>query len=245
MVHKKPRPRHPYWLLSAATPHPMLSHMTDFPPTERTKLRRRPTRGHYDSETVFRILDEAFVCHVGFSVESQPYVIPTTFGRVGRTLYIHGSAMSRMLRALADGVQVCVTVTLVDGLVFARSAFHNSMNYRSVVILGRALPVESSEEKLEALQAFTEHVMPGRWKEIRPPTEQELKGTSVLRLPLEEVSAKVRTGPPIDDEEDYAMRVWAGVLPLALTCGTPQTADRVPVGVHPPAYVTEYSRTKI
>ncbi|HTR45768.1 MAG TPA: pyridoxamine 5'-phosphate oxidase family protein [Verrucomicrobiae bacterium] len=219
--------------------------MTDFTPTQRTKLNRRPARGHYDSETVFRILDEAFICHVGFAAEGQPYVIPTAFGRVDRTLYLHGSAVSRMLRTLAQGVQVCVTVTLVDGLVFARSAFHNSINYRSVVILGRALLVESSEEKWQALETFSEHVMPGRWKDIRPPNEQELKGTSVLRLPLEEVSAKVRSGPPIDDEQDYALPIWAGVLPLALTSSAPVTDERVTPGTLIPAYVRDYSRRKI
>ena len=222
----------------------MLSAMVDFQPTERTKLRRRPARGHYDSETVFRILDEAFVCHVGFVVDGQPYVIPTAYGRVGSMLYIHGSAAGRMLGALARGVQVCVTVTLVDGLVLARSAFHNSVNYRSVVILGRAVPVEAPEEKSRALEAFTEHIMPGRWKDVRPPSEQELKATSVLRLPLEEVSAKVRTEPPIDEEEDYALPIWAGVLPLALTPGAPVTDARVPPGAEPPTYVREYSRTK-
>ena len=195
--------------------------MSKFTPTERTKVRRLPDRGKYDAESVYGILDEAFICHVGFVVDGQPYVIPTGFARVNDTLYIHGSAASRMLRTLADGVQVCVTVTLVDGIVMARSGFHSSMNYRSVVILGRAMPVEGRDEKLAALAAFSEQVMPGRWKDLRDTTDAELKGTLVLSLPLKEVSAKVRTGPPKDDEEDYALPLWAGVVPLKLTAGTP------------------------
>ena len=178
--------------------------MNEFTPTERTKVRRLPDRGKYDSESVYGILDEAFICHVGFVVESQPYVIPTGFARVNDTLYIHGSAASRMLRTLADGVQICVTVTLIDGIVMARSGFHSSMNYRSVVILGRATQVEGRDEKLAAMAAFSEQVMPGRWKDLRETTDAELKGTLVLSLPLKEVSAKVRSGPPKDDEVDYA-----------------------------------------
>ena len=218
--------------------------MTEFQPTERTQFRRRPARGSYDTEAIFRILDEAFVCHVGFTVDGQPYVIPTTYARVGDAIYIHGSAASRMLRTLAEGMHVCVTVTLVDGLVFARSAFHNSINYRSIVILGRATLVESPEEKLRALEALTEHVMPGRWKDVRPPSEQELKGASVLRLALQEVSAKVRTGPPIDEEQDYNLPIWAGVLPLALIAGAPLPDSHVPPGTAPPPYVRGYSRSK-
>jgi nitroimidazol reductase NimA-like FMN-containing flavoprotein (pyridoxamine 5'-phosphate oxidase superfamily) len=218
--------------------------MTEFQPTERTRLKRRPARGSYDSETIFRILDEGFVCHVGFAVDGQPYVLPTTYARMDDAIYIHGSVASRMLRTLAEGVQVCVTVTLVDGLVFARSAFHNSVNYRSVVILGRAALVEPLEEKLRALEALTEHVIPGRWKDVRPPSEQELNAAAVLRLPLKEVSAKLRTGPPIDEEQDYALPIWAGVLPLALTASAPIADPRVAPGTEPPVYVREYSRSK-
>ena len=188
--------------------------MSDFTPTERTQVKRLPKRGKYDRETVFSILDAGFVCHVGFSVDGQPYVLPTNYGRSGDTIYLHGSAASRMLRTLSGGVPVSVAVTLVDGLVLARSAFHHSVNYRSVVILGTARLVEDPAEKMEALRVFTEHVMKGRWDDVRRPTEQELKATTVLALPLEEVSAKVRTGGPIDDEPDYALPVWAGVLPL-------------------------------
>jgi nitroimidazol reductase NimA-like FMN-containing flavoprotein (pyridoxamine 5'-phosphate oxidase superfamily) len=218
------------------------SFMSPFTPTERTKVRRLPDRGRYDAETVHKILDEAFVCHVGFVVDGQPFVIPTNFGRVEDTLYLHGSSASRMLRTLADGVQVCVTVTLIDGLVLARSAFHHSVNYRSVVILGRATPVEDPDEKNRALAAFTEHIMRGRWDAIRQPTEQELKATSVLALPLEEVSAKVRTGPPKDDEADYSLPIWAGVLPLPIVPGKPIPDPRLIPGIATPANVLNYSR---
>ena len=192
--------------------------MNEFKPTERTKVRSLPDRGKYDSESVYGILDEAFICHVGFVVDGQPYVIPTGFARVNDTLYIHGSAASRMLRTLADGVQVCVTVTLVDGIVMARSGFHSSMKYLGSDP-GPRDAVEGRDGKLAALAAFSEQVMPGRWKNLRETTDAELKGTLVLRLPLEEVSAKVRTGPPKDDEADYALPLWAGVVPLKLTAG--------------------------
>jgi hypothetical protein len=216
--------------------------MNEFTPTERTKVRRLPDRGKYDSESVYGILDEAFICHVGFVVESQPYVIPTGFARVNDTLYIHGSAASRMLRTLADGVQICVTVTLIDGIVMARSGFHSSMNYRSVVILGRATQVEGRDEKLAAMAAFSEQVMPGRWKDLRETTDAELKGTLVLSLPLKEVSAKVRSGPPKDDEVDYALPLWAGIVPLQLTAGNPINDPRLPTGIDPPGYARNYKR---
>jgi hypothetical protein len=216
--------------------------MSEFTPTERTQVKRLPKRGKYDAETVYKILDEAFVCHVGFVVNGQPFVIPTNFGRVGDTVYLHGSAASRMLRTLSEGIPVCVTVTLVDGLVLARSAFHHSVNYRSVVILGTAKLVEDPAEKMEALRLFTEHIMKGRWDEIRWPTEQELKGTTVLALPLEEVSAKVRFGGPVDDEEDYSLPVWAGVLPLQTVTNAPIADSRLKEGTAVPNYITEYSR---
>jgi uncharacterized protein len=216
--------------------------MESFAPTERTTLKRLPQRGSYDRESVYKILDEGFFCHVGFAVDGQPFVIPTAYGRVGDKLYIHGSAASRTLRAAGGGMPVCVTVTLVDGLVLARSAFHHSINYRSVVILGAATMVEAAEEKMTALRAFTEHVIPGRWGDVREPNEQELKGTSVLALPLVEVSAKVRTGPPKDDEEDMTIPVWAGELPLRITAGAPVDDPQLSAGVRPPAYVTRYSR---
>lgn len=201
--------------------------MTSFPKTDRTTLKRLPKRGVYERELVYSILDEAFICHVGFSVDGQPFVIPTGFGRVDDRLYIHGSQISRMLRTLAAGLDICVTVTLLDGLVLARSAFHHSMNYRSVVVFGRASLVDDRDAKLAALRAFSEHVIPGRWDEARLPTDQELKATAVLSLPLEEASAKVRTGPPIDDEEDYGLPIWAGVLPLRLVAGVPVPDPRL------------------
>jgi len=216
--------------------------MSQFQPTERTQVKRLPKRGRYDSETVHQILDTGFVCHVGFSVDGQPYVIPTNYGRNGDTLYLHGSAASRMLKTLGGGVPVCVTVTHVDGLVLARSAFHHSVNYRSVVVLGTARIVDDSAEKREALRLFTEHVLKGRWDDVRQPTEQELKATTVLALPLEEVSAKIRTGGPVDDEPDYALPVWAGVLPLEMVVRDPEP-DALRKNDPPlPGYLKNYSR---
>lgn len=217
----------------------------DFPQTQRTTLKRLPKRGVYNRELVYRILDEGFICHVSFAVDDQPFVIPTGYARIADQLYIHGSQVSRMLRTLAQGIDVCIAVTLVDGLVLARSAFHHSVNYRSVVVFGRASMVEEHEAKLAALFAFSEHVIPGRWNDVRKPTEQELKATTVLSLPLLEVSAKVRTGPPIDDEADYALDVWAGVLPLRMTAGEPINDPRLSEDIEPPAYTLKYRREKI
>ena len=216
--------------------------MSSFPPTERTTLKRLPKRSEYDHAAVFEILDEAFICHVGFIVDGKPVVIPTSYCRVGDDVYIHGSAASRMLRSLEQGIDVCVTVTLIDGLVLARSAFHHSINYRSVIIFGKANVVDDADEKIRALHAFTEHVVPGRWDEVRLPTEAELRSTLVLKVPLVEVSAKVRTGPPIDDDEDYNLAVWAGVVPLKLIADAPVIDDRVLAGIEAPEYVTHYSR---
>lgn len=210
--------------------------------TERTRVVRLPKRGAYDRETINAILDEAFICHVGFVVDGQPYVVPTAYGRIGDDLYIHGSSASRMLRELSKEVDVCVTVTLVDGLVLARSAFHHSINYRSVVILGKATLVEDAEEKDRSLEAITEHIVHGRWPDIRWPNELELKATSVLKLPISEASAKVRTGPPIDDEEDYEMNVWAGVLPLSIAYGEPIADPRLADGVAIPGHVRNQTR---
>ena len=207
--------------------------METYTPTSRTQVKRLPKRAVYDHAQVCAILDEGFICHVGFVVEGQPYVIPTGYARSGGQIYIHGSAASRMLRELGQGAQLCVEVTLVDGLVLARSAFHHSMNYRSVVVLGQARLVTDVEEKTAALACFTNHIVPGRWDEVRQPTEAELKGTTVLALALDEVSAKVRTGPPIDDEEDYALPVWAGVVPLRIKAGEPTPDPRLPEGVPP------------
>lgn len=215
---------------------------TRLPETAKTRLKRLPKRGHFERETINSILDEAIVCHVGFVVDGQPYVIPTGFARIGDDLMIHGSSASRMLRSIADGIDVCVTVTLIDGLVLARSAFHHSMNYRSVVILGKAEMVADDDEKNKALEAFTEHIIPGRWADVRWPTELELKATTVLRLPISEASAKIRTGDPIDDDEDYSINVWAGVLPLQLKTGDPVADARLAIGVETPNYVREYRK---
>ena len=209
--------------------------------TPRTTVRRLPKRGAHDFDTIASILDEAFVCHVGFAIDGQPYVVPTGYGRDGRTLYIHGSSASRMLRTLSQGVPVCVTVTLVDGLVLARSAFHHSINYRSVVVLGDAHLVQG-DEKLQALRAISEHMTPGRWDDVRAPTAQELKATSVLKLDIAEASAKVRTGGPIDDEEDLALNVWAGVLPMSLVPKPPVPDEHTPPAIDAPAYVRKYRR---
>lgn len=217
--------------------------MERFAPTKKTTLKRLPKRAEYDREAVYAILDEGFICHVGFAVDGQPFVIPTGYARSGDQLYIHGSQASRMLRTLRGGVEVCVTVTLVDGLVLARSAFHHSMNYRSVVILGRARVVDEPAEKMEALRALTDHIVPGRWEQVREPNESEMKATLVLALPLVEVSAKVRTGPPLDDEEDYELPIWAGVLPLNLKIEPPINDPRLSSDIKPPANVTNYRRT--
>ena len=214
----------------------------NFPQTERTTLKRLPKRGVYDRELVHAILDEGFICHVGFVVEGKPVVIPTGYARVEGQLLIHGSAASRMLRTLGTGVDVCLTVTLLDGLVLARSAFNHSMNYRSVVVFGKATPVEEAGAKLAALRALSEHMIPGRWDEVRQPSDQELKATTVLSLPLAEVSAKVRTGPPIDDEEDYPLEVWAGVIPIKLVAGEPISDPVLKTGIEPAPYLFKYSR---
>jgi nitroimidazol reductase NimA-like FMN-containing flavoprotein (pyridoxamine 5'-phosphate oxidase superfamily) len=213
-------------------------------PTPRTRLVREADRAVYDREAAYRILDEGFLCHVGFVADGQPFVIPTSYGRKKSSLYIHGSAASRMLREMKEGVPVCVTVTLLDGLVLARSIFNHSMNYRSVVVLGKATLVDDAEEKIEALQLLSEHILPGRWADARHPNERELKATSVLRLPIEEFSAKVRVGPPVDDEEDYAFPTWAGVVPLEIMAGTPIDDARLVAGQTVPAYARSYSRKR-
>jgi len=214
-----------------------------YSPTSRTRLVREPERAVYDREAAYKILDEGFICHVGFVVDGQPFVIPTGYGRSGDNLYIHGSAASRMLRNLDQGVAVCVTVTLLDGLVLARSIFNHSMNYRSVVILGTATAVTDPAEKLQALRLLSEHILPGRWAESRQPNEKELKATIALRLPIQEFSAKVRQGPPIDDPEDYSFQTWAGVLPLAIIPGDPVRDERCDAGIAAPGYLTNYRRT--
>jgi nitroimidazol reductase NimA-like FMN-containing flavoprotein (pyridoxamine 5'-phosphate oxidase superfamily) len=208
--------------------------------TDRAKLRRLPTRGSHELETIHQILDAAFLAHVGFCVNGQPFVIPTNFGREEDTLYIHGSAASRMLRELSTGVPACVTVTHVDGLVLARSAFHHSMNYRSVVAFGTARKIEDNDKKLHALRVISEHLIRGRWDDVREPNEKEMKQTSVLEFTIEEASAKIRTGGPIDDEEDYALPVWAGVLPMQLKASAAVPDERLPQEATVPDYVAGY-----
>ena len=212
-------------------------------PTQRSQIKRKAKRGNYETQVIYDILDEALICHVGFTTNNQPFVIPTAYGRVEDKLYIHGSPASRMLRNLSQGIEICVTVTLLDGVVLARSAFHHSMNYRSVVIFGTATLVNNTEEKYEALRAFTEHVIPQRWQETRQPNKQELQGTTVLSLPLTEASAKVRTGNPVDDEADYNLPIWAGVLPLQMVAGKAIADERLIEGIEVPEYVKNYSKT--
>lgn len=213
-----------------------------FIPTERTRIVREAHRAVYDRDVIYRILDEAFVCHVGFAIDGQPFVIPTMFARVNDFLYFHGSVASRMLRGLSRGLSVCITVTLLDGLILARSVFNHSMNYRSVVALGHATRIDDPEEKLRALQAFTEKLIPGRWNDARQPNEKELKATSILKLPLTEVSAKVRTGDVEDDAEDYALRVWAGVVPLRLVAEAPIRDARCDGSIPTPSYASHFRR---
>jgi uncharacterized protein len=213
-------------------------------PTPRTRVVREPQRAVYDRSMVNRILDEGFICHVGFSLDGQPFVIPTSYGRHEDVLYIHGSAASRMLRNVSGGIPMCVTVTLLDGLVLARSIFNHSMNYRSVMVLGTGSAIEDREEKLIGLRLLSEHILPGRWNEARRPNQKEVKATTIIRLPIQEFSAKVREGPVIDDEEDYAFQVWAGVLPLNLVTGDPTSDSRLAEKISVPDYVKNYSRSK-
>ncbi len=210
-------------------------------PSGRSRVGRLPNRADYSVETVHRILDAGFLCHVGFVVDGQPFVIPTSYGRFDRTLYFHGSAASRMLRKLSAGIEACVTVTLLDGLVLARSAFHHSMNYRSVVVFGTAMPVEDQDEKTNALRVISEQILKGRWDDVRAPNPKELKATSVLALPITDASAKIRTGPPVDDEEDYALKMWAGVLPIRPATGDAIPDPRLAPGLDkPPGYLKNF-----
>jgi nitroimidazol reductase NimA-like FMN-containing flavoprotein (pyridoxamine 5'-phosphate oxidase superfamily) len=213
------------------------------PPTDRTTVKRKPQRGAYDRATIDKVLDEALICHVGFTVDGQIFVLPMIHVRIGDKVYLHGSPASRMLQTLQHGVEACLTVTLLDGLVLARSAMHHSMNYRSAVLFGTASLVEGAEKAL-ALHALTEHLIPGRWADVRKPTEREYQQTLVLAFPIQEASAKVRTGPPVDDEEDYELTVWAGVVPLQLVAGTPIPDPRMEPKTQPPWYATAYPGPK-
>ena len=210
--------------------------------TERSKVQRRPRLGHHDRVIINQILDEALVIHVGFVVDNQPYVIPMGYGRDGDQLYIHGSTASRMLQSLEKGIDICVTTTLLDGIVIARSLFHHEMNYRSVVLFGHATLVESEEQKLHALKVLSEQIVPGRWEQARQPTYQEVKGTTVLAFPIEEGSAKIRSGEPHDNAEDYSLPIWAGQLPLKLTSGSPIPDPKLSPEIIPPENLTNYHR---
>ena len=216
--------------------------MSEYKVTSRTSMKRLPKRAVYDKQEIYGILDEALICHVGFVQDGQPFVIPTIQVRIDDTLYIHGSAASRMLRTLGMGISACVTVTLLDGLVLARSAFHHSMNYRSVVILGTLTNVDDPDEKRDVLDAIVEHTVPGRSAEARGPNAQELKATSVMSMEISEASAKIRTGPPGDDDEDYALPVWAGVVPLTIQAGTPEDDPRLSDGILVPDYLKTITR---
>ena len=216
--------------------------MTDFTRTDRNRIKRLPTRGHYDRETIHRILDEALICHVGFVERKQPYVIPINFARVDDRIVLHGAKASRLLKHIEAGHPVCVEVTIVDGLVLARSVFHHSLNYRSVVVFGEGRLIEDEQEKLAALQAVTEHLIPGRWQEARLPNRKELNATSVVSINIDEASAKVRVGPPVDEDEDYALPVWAGILPLQEMPLTPIRDELQSENIPLPKYVAQYSR---
>src|SRR5690242_11191647 len=215
--------------------------------TSRTQLRRLPKRGSHDRLVIHKILDAGFLAHIGFHVQGQPFVIPTLFGRAGEKLYMHGSAASRMLGHLESGVPACVNVTVVDGLVLARSAFHHSMNYRSVVAFGTARKIDDPGKKKIALRVISDHLIAGRWDDVREPNAKELKATSVLEFSIEEASAKIRTGPPVDEEADYVLPIWAGVLPLEVTARPPIPDPRLNSGIVAPQYVTQYpaNRSKI
>ncbi len=210
--------------------------------TEKTKLKRAPKRGNFDRETIYSILDEGFICHVGFTTDEQTFVIPTSYGRIDDEIFIHGASVSRMMKNLVEGIDICVTVTLVDGLVLARSVFHHSMNYRSVVIFGKAKLVKSDEAKMNALEAFTEHVISGRWDDARIPNEKELNITTVLSLKIDEASAKIRTGDPIDDDKDYDLDYWAGVIPLKLKADVPIDDSKLKDGIKQPKYLLDQKR---
>jgi|SRR5215211_6334848 len=218
--------------------------MPHFPKTEKNSVKRLPKRGYYDRETIYRILDEALICHVGFAAGNQPYVIPINFARMGDTIALHGAKASRLLKHVEAGYPICVEATIVDGLVLARSIFHHSMNYRSVVLFGTGRLVTDEQEKLTALEAVAEHLVPGRWQEARLPNRKELNATSVVSIPIQEASAKIRVGPPVDEDEDYALPVWAGVLPLQETPLTPLRDERQSEEVPLPEYVARYSRRR-
>jgi hypothetical protein len=218
--------------------------MTDFKKTEHTRIKRLPKRGRYDRETIYQILDEALICHVGFVENKRPYVIPINFARMGDTIVLHGAKASRLLKHVEAGRMICVEAAIVDGLVLARSVFHSSVNYRSVILFGRGRPVNDEREKLAALEAITEHLIPGRWRDARLPNRKEMNATRVAAIKIEEASAKIRVGPPADDAEDYALPIWAGVLPMQETPLTPLRDDPLPKEISVPEYVAGYARSR-
>ena len=219
--------------------------MTDYTKTDKNTIKRLPKRGHYDRQTIYQILDEALICHVGFAVDGQPYVIPINFARIDDTVVLHGAKASRLLKHVEAGYPICVEATIVDGLVLARSVFHHSVNYRSVVVFGTGRLVTDAQEKLAALEAVTEHLIPGRWQEARLPNHKELNATSVVSIRIDEASAKVRVGPPVDEEEDYTLPVWAGILPLQETPLAPLRDELQSEEVPLPEYVAGYSRRRV
>lgn len=218
--------------------------MAQFKKSTKTRINRLPKRGHYDRETIYAILDEALICHVGFVEDGQPYVIPINFARMDDKIILHGAKASRLLKHIEAGHPVCVEATIVDGLVLARSVFHHSVNYRSVVLFGTGHTIEDEQEKMAALEAVTEHIIPGRWKEARLPNPKEMKATRVVAIQIDEASAKVRVGPPVDEEEDYALTIWAGLLPLQETPAAPVRDELQSQDVVLPEYIAKYSRKK-
>ena len=212
-----------------------------FPVDDRNRVRRRAQRGHYDRASVYAILDEGPICHVAYQIDGQPFAIPTIHARIDDALYFHGSPANRMLGALAEGAPACVTVTLIDALVLARSAFHHSMNYRSAVVFGNASAVEDDQEKLRALSALVERLVPGRWKDTRHPTPEEIRATVVVRLPIEQASAKIRTGDPVDDESDHGLPHWAGVVPITRSLDAPHSAADLRAGIEVPQYLRDFA----
>ncbi len=218
--------------------------MTKYTRTRKTRIKRLPKRGHYDHETIHRILDEALICHVGFVENGQPYVIPINFARVDDNLILHGAKASRLLKHIEAGNPVCVEATIVDGLVLARSVFHHSVNYRSVVLFGTGRAIEDEHEKMAALEAVTEHLIPGRWREARLPNRKELNATRVVSIKIDEASAKVRVGPPIDEQEDYVLPIWAGILPLHEIPASPIRDELQSTNFPLPGYIAGYSRRK-
>jgi nitroimidazol reductase NimA-like FMN-containing flavoprotein (pyridoxamine 5'-phosphate oxidase superfamily) len=219
--------------------------MAAFPKNNKNTIKRLPKRGHYDRETIYQILDEAVICHVGFVQNGQPYVIPTNFARVDDTIVLHGAKASRLLKHIEAGHPVCVETTIIDGLVLARSVFHHSINYRSVVLFGTGRLIQDEREKLHALEAVTEHLIPGRWKEARLPNAKELNATSVVSIQIDEASAKVRVGPPVDEEEDYVLPVWAGVLPLREIASLPLQDELQSGEISLPDYIAKYARKPV